>query len=214
MRVLFMVDLHWGGQRGLEWPDEQADLVLLGGDLTNFCGGAVAAKVIDAAASRYGRVMAVCGNCDLPEAEATLRQLDVDLDGRARDLEGVRFLGLSGGLPFGNCPYERSENDYRDLAAELFAEDHPRPLILVSHQPPHGVACDLTRGRHVGSTALRQAIQDHQPDLVLSGHIHEGIGTDQVGRTTVANPGPWMARRYLTFDVDSSGVKNLVLHHS
>jgi Icc-related predicted phosphoesterase len=41
----------------------------------------------------------------------------------------------------------------------------------------------------VGSTALRAAIEKHQPLMGLHGHIHEGRGTSRIGRTLCINPG-------------------------
>ena len=42
---------------------------------------------------------------------------------------------------------------------------------------------------HVGSVAVRQAIEKHQPMLGLHGHIHESSGFDKIGRTLCLNPG-------------------------
>ena len=41
----------------------------------------------------------------------------------------------------------------------------------------------------VGSTAVRTAIERHQPPLALHGHIHELRGTAKIGRTLSINPG-------------------------
>ena len=41
----------------------------------------------------------------------------------------------------------------------------------------------------VGSTALRKAIETHQPLLGLHGHIHEGRGASRIGKTLCINPG-------------------------
>lgn len=41
----------------------------------------------------------------------------------------------------------------------------------------------------VGSTAVRKAIERHQPPVALFGHIHEGRGTGKIGRTVCINPG-------------------------
>ena len=41
----------------------------------------------------------------------------------------------------------------------------------------------------VGSTAVRQAIEEHQPLLCLHGHIHESPGSVRIGRTLAINPG-------------------------
>jgi Icc-related predicted phosphoesterase len=73
--------------------------------------------------------------------------------------------------------------------------------VLVSHSPPRETNCDVTAGRlHVGSRALRRYVERHQPPLVLSGHIHEsprmtGSHRDQIGRTTVVNPGQFGTSR-------------------
>ena len=43
--------------------------------------------------------------------------------------------------------------------------------------------------RPLDNTALRDFIEKTQPALVLCGHIHEGRGIEQFGRTTVVNCG-------------------------
>jgi Icc-related predicted phosphoesterase len=40
-----------------------------------------------------------------------------------------------------------------------------------------------------GSTAVRDAIEHHQPLMGLHGHIHEGRGETKIGRTLCLNPG-------------------------
>ncbi|MDP1778860.1 MAG: hypothetical protein Q8K73_01150, partial [Anaerolineales bacterium] len=41
----------------------------------------------------------------------------------------------------------------------------------------------------VGSTALRESIEEVQPLLGLHGHIHEGRGVSRIGKTLCINPG-------------------------
>jgi Icc-related predicted phosphoesterase len=41
----------------------------------------------------------------------------------------------------------------------------------------------------VGSSAVRAAIERHQPLLSLHGHIHESRGEARIGRTVALNPG-------------------------
>jgi Icc-related predicted phosphoesterase len=58
-------------------------------------------------------------------------------------------------------------------------------------------------------------IEQYQPDLVLSGHIHNapfypaGSWVDRLGKTWVFNPGrqPGPQPTYLSFDLESSTVK-------
>jgi Icc-related predicted phosphoesterase len=43
--------------------------------------------------------------------------------------------------------------------------------------------------RPVGSVAVRDAINKHQPLLSVHGHIHESRATKKMGRTLAINPG-------------------------
>ncbi len=71
----------------------------------------------------------------------------------------------------------------------------PGRTIAVIHCPPFGTRCDvLFNGEHIGSRALRDWIEHHQPLLTLHGHIHEsprisGAFADRIGKTVVVNPG-------------------------
>ncbi len=213
MEIVFLVDLHWSGRAPLSLPDlGGVDLVLLGGDIAHFSGTSVVRQVVEQVQEQVPNVFAVCGNCDLPESEDYLRELGVGLDQTAIEWDGLTLAGLSAGLPFGGCPYERTEAQFAEACAKL-PQSYPGPSILVSHQPPHGTACDRTRGQHVGSTAIREYIASAQPDLVLSGHIHESIGTDQLGRSKLVNPGPWAARRMLRFSFEEGRLGPLKVEH-
>jgi Icc-related predicted phosphoesterase len=213
LRVVFLVDLHWSGRAPLRLPDlEEVDLVLLGGDLTNFRGPDEARAIVEAVRATGAAVLAVCGNTDRREIESFLREEEIDLDRRARDAGGVIFAGISAGLPFGGTPYERTEDEFAAAAEDAFtaaAAIAPAgsPTVLVSHQPPRDTACDLARAGHVGSTAIRAAILRHQPDLVLCGHIHESAATDLLGRSRIVNPGPWFQGGVLRFRVTGGRIE-------
>lgn len=161
-------------------------------------------------------MLAVCGNCDLPEVEEALAEAGVALDRRAVAWRGATLLGLSAGLPFGGCPYERSEEDFAAACGELFdaaarVEGEDGPTILLSHQPPYGTRCDRARGRHVGSRAVRAAIEEHQPDLVICGHIHEAVGRDTIGCSVVVNPGPWFRGGAARFSIAEREIRDLLV---
>lgn len=81
----------------------------------------------------------------------------------------------------------------------------PETAVFNLHPPPYGTKLDLapklndqlavvtSAGApvmdHVGSKAVYDAIERHQPLLSLHGHIHESAGRDLVGRTSAINPG-------------------------
>ena len=65
------------------------------------------------------------------------------------------------------------------------------PLVLVWHAPPANTALDKTAdGIHVGSRAIREFIDKHQPKYFFCGHIHEAAGVEvQIGKTKARNVG-------------------------
>lgn len=210
MRILGLVDLHWRGSGPPPLPAlEGYDLVLLGGDLTHMGDRALAARLLEPLRRKRMTVRAVCGNCDQPDVDAFLAEEGLALDRRVVTVGEVRLVGLSGGLPFDGCPYERTEEDYRTCVADLaeaMGASTAGVTVLVAHQPPFGTACDRIRsGQHVGSRAIRRFIEEHQPDVVLCGHIHESAGEDTIGRSRIVNPGPAFLRHRVDLEV-SEGV--------
>lgn len=105
-----------------------------------------------------------------------------------------------------NSPRELDEDvlygRLRDLAECL---ESPQSAIFNIHPPPFGTELDMaaeldatlrpiTRSGQphlipVGSTAVREIIEEYQPLLSLHGHIHESRGIAQVGRTVAINSG-------------------------
>jgi Icc-related predicted phosphoesterase len=79
----------------------------------------------------------------------------------------------------------------------------PERTIYNFHCPPYSSGLDdapeitedmrpKNAGRStmpVGSTAVREAIEEGQPTLALHGHIHEARGNTRIGRTLCINPG-------------------------
>ena len=87
--------------------------------------------------------------------------------------------------PFGAWSFDLSEAQ----AAELLA-DCPSNGVLVTHSPPKGAVDVSSTGRSLGSTAIRQIVEEKQPRLVVCGHIHESAGkTAWINQTTVINAG-------------------------
>ncbi len=67
---------------------------------------------------------------------------------------------------------------------------------------------------HVGSIAVRQAIEKHRPLLGLHGHIHESRGFVKISRTLCINPGSEYGEGVLrgaVINLDEKGVKNYLL---
>jgi uncharacterized protein len=171
------------------------------------------------------------GNDDPYEIDEAIARSEycVNADGRVIDIPGglqVLGSGKSNPTPW-HTPREVPDEDFREELTKLSenARD-PRRTIFLIHCPPHGSgldtaplldanlrptasAGDLLRGP-VGSTGVRQAVEEFQPLLGLHGHIHESGGETKVRRTLCLNPGSEAAfgilRGYLV-DVGPDGVE-------
>jgi Icc-related predicted phosphoesterase len=105
-----------------------------------------------------------------------------------------------------NSPRELDEEALyarlKGLAEQL---DSPETAIFNLHVPPHDTGLDTANEMNpdltlvyksgqpnpipVGSTAVRQIIEEYQPLLALHGHIHESRGEARIGRTLCINSG-------------------------
>jgi Icc-related predicted phosphoesterase len=94
-------------------------------------------------------------------------------------------------------------------------------LIAAIHAPPVETGLGvLPREGDVGSFAVRQWIEAHQPCLTLHGHIHEspdvtGLDTCRLGRTTCHQPGQRGPRAltlsHITLDAEQVSIDRQVL---
>ncbi|MCZ6874604.1 MAG: metallophosphoesterase [bacterium] len=170
----------------------QADLILVSGDITRWRGPETASKILHAIKQYNPNLLAQIGNTDSWETHHHLEQLGINLHGRGHRFGDIGIFGVGGSnsTPF-YTPSEFSEEElatYLKIGYEMI-QDAPCK-ILVAHCPPYQTAIDrLYSGYHVGSTSVRQFIETHQPDICISGHIHEAPGEDHIGKTLLLNPG-------------------------
>ena len=211
MKIVVLADIH-GKFRAVEQLDEplsQADVVLVAGDITNFGDAEQAAGVIDRIRRRAARVLAVAGNCDPPAVEAWLTQTGINLHGQAVNVDSWWFVGAAGALSnYGALPNETGELLFTEALdrASMQCESTDR-LVLVTHQPAWNTALDaVAPGRCAGNRAIRAFIDRAQPRLAVSGHIHELIGTDRLGPTTLVNPGPAKQGRWAVIDLNEDHI--------
>lgn len=101
-----------------------------------------------------------------------------------------------------DIPDEKLEQIIEGMAGQL---TDPKNAIFDLHAPPYNCSIDqaplldetlkpVIKGgeivmTHVGSLAVRKAIEKHQPLLGLHGHIHESRGVAKIGRTICINGG-------------------------
>jgi uncharacterized protein len=150
----------------------------------------------------------VCpGNDDEMEVDDVIRRSDlVELgEGRMVEIDGWTMIstGWSNHTPW-NTHREETEEALGDRIESMAKQipDASRAIFNL-HCPPFKSGLDeapaidadlkLLHGgralRPVGSTAVRTAIEKHQPLLSLHGHIHESKGAIKIGKTLSINPG-------------------------
>ena len=201
MIIVALTDLH--GQTGnisrIADVLVTADVVLLTGDITHFGYKNEAKKVYHEIAAFNRSILAVSGNCDNSAVTRFLYEQDCSVQNEIRQINGYSFTGLGGSLPCpGKTPTEYSEEEYGLFISSLRIKSIPESQnILVSHQPPVNTVNDeLGSGKHVGSKIIREFIEWLQPLVVFTGHIHEGVGIDKIGKTRIINPGPFFDGGY------------------
>jgi uncharacterized protein len=176
-------------------------------------------------------IFLIPGNDDPYEIDEPLAESEycTNVDGRVVDIPGglqVIGSGKSNPTPW-STPREVADDDFREELTKLTDEARdPRRTIFLIHCPPYdsgldraplldanlrpkASAGDLLRGP-VGSTGVRQAIEEFGPLLGLHGHIHESGGEAKIGTTLTLNPGSEAAfgvlRGYLV-DLGPDGVE-------
>jgi Icc-related predicted phosphoesterase len=154
------------------------------------------------------RVFVCPGNDDQLEIDEIVEAAStVELgEGRVVDIDGFQLAssGWANRTPWDTYREEDEPDLKRRIDAMLQAiTAEPEKTIFSLHCPPYATGLDdapqLTAemdlkdaGRStvpVGSTAVREAIEQHQPALALHGHIHEARGTTRLGKTLCINPG-------------------------
>lgn len=179
----------------------EADGIIVTGDMTVGGGVKQAERVLFAIKEINPNILAQIGNMDRKEVTDWLEEQGWNMHATVRELApGIAIFGVGASTftPFGT-PSEFPESHFASWLADSWKRARQWPkTVLVSHNPPKDTACDvLPGGMHVGSTAVREFIEEHQPDICICGHIHEAKGLDRIGRTVVVNPGNFAAGGYV-----------------
>jgi Icc-related predicted phosphoesterase len=141
--------------------------------------------------------------------------------------------GWSNPTPW-NTHRERSEDELRESLFKLVEGEDPDRTILNVHVPPYnstldeGPEIDEAKTRDsivvqrtslgnpltapVGSTGVRQLIEEFQPILSLHGHIHESRRAVTIGRTLCINPGSDYSEQVLRGVIVRLGDEGAISH--
>jgi Icc-related predicted phosphoesterase len=193
MRILAFSDLHRDLATGADLVarSREFDVVIGAGDFGSVHEGV--GETVAALATIETPTLLVPGNNEtedeLREAVATAGWDAASvLHGEGTEVGGVSFFGLGAGIP--TTPWDWSFDLTEDEAAQRLA-GCPEGAVLIVHSPPQGHCDQSSSGDHLGSTAIRDAIEAKAPPLAVCGHIHEAWGRrSRIGATEIANLGP------------------------
>jgi Icc-related predicted phosphoesterase len=201
MKLLVFSDIH-SNHRALErLMDVEADYYFAAGDLVSWERGLERCGEI--LRRRGDRVYVLPGNHESAgQISAFCRKFGFhDFHEQSMEVAGhqIAGLGYSSPTPF-NTPGEFTEEE---IALRLARFADLKPLILICHCPPYDTVLDRVRdGVHAGSRAVREFIEEHQPEYFFCGHIHEAEGASvKIGNSHGVNVGQ---RGYL---LDSAKLK-------
>jgi Icc-related predicted phosphoesterase len=206
MRYLVASDLHYA-LRQLDWISEQApefDAVVLAGDLLDAAGGADLNAQIALFIAWLERlagqttVIVNSGNHDL-----TARRDDGEKAALWMQEIGAGVITDGSHVRVGPdlvsaCTWWEGAATRGELEAQLVGDaavEREGCWIWAYHSPPDGSPTSWSGRRHFGDEVLNALIEQHAPDLVLTGHVHEapyqpdGAWHDRIGTTTVLNAG-------------------------
>ncbi len=218
MKILALTDIHGSYKKAKEIIDRHpSDVVLIGGDLTTAGSVKEAEEALQLFQSGTGRLLCVSGNMDLPQHDQMMERLGVSLDSRGVKVDGIGFFGVSAApvSPM-HTPYEISEEEIARRIEAGFVQVEECPVkVFVPHAPPYGTKVDIIHiGLHVGSTAVRDFIEEKAPAVVVCGHIHEGRGQDVLEGSRIVNCGAAMNGYFATIDIgEDITIENHQLGH-
>ncbi len=206
MKLLLLTDIHGRLSRVRELAKEVAgeafDAVIVAGDITYFESLEKALKILRTIKSSLNTpVYFIAGNCDPVELlYVNSGKGLINIHTRIESIGEYSIYGIGGSniTPF-NTNIEWSEDEIRELLRKAEGIERRR-LIMVTHAPPHGIL-DRVDGLNVGSTSLREFLDNHGALLWVTGHIHESRGVVEYKDTVIVNPGPLMWKYYAVAEI-------------
>ena len=223
MRLLFVADLHYSLKQ-FDWLLAHAreyDVAVIGGDLL-YLASDLDADVQIAIVEKYIRllqqqalVVVSSGNHDgdsrnaadesIAEWVQTIRAERLHVDGDSFDLGDTRITV---------CPWWDGQLSRGELQTQLEQEAQKvrGRWLWIHHAPPEGARTSWTGRKFVGDEFLRGWIDRFQPEMVLSGHIHNspfyeaGSWIDRIGKKWVFNPGRQIGPQPTTITLDLSAM--------
>jgi Icc-related predicted phosphoesterase len=212
MRIAALADLHFTPalyeniRARLDAVRQDADLLVLAGDLTNFGKTTEMEPLLNALVRLRLPIVAVLGNHDYESGqECELMKMMTDegikvLDGTAYERDGVGFAGTKGFIggfgrgmltAFGEPEVKKIVQSAIDETLKLeraMSQLRTEKRVVVVHYAP---VVDTVKGEspeifpYLGTSRLAEVVDRHGATLIIHGHAHHGA---REGKTTGGIP--------------------------
>ena len=194
LKILAFSDVH-GDQSTLaklvrQAETENVDLVVIGGDFSSRSAIDMAPPNLVGPFLGIGKeVLAIHGN---NETELSVKMLEdvygiKSLHGYYKIVGDVGIFGCGGAPHIG--PFTTKEEEIFTLLSRAHEKiKHTKRKVMVTHAHPSGTVMEQLTTIFPGSDAVRKAIDEFKPDVVVCGHVHEAEGMEEmIGKTKVIN---------------------------
>jgi len=187
LRILAAGDIHGDTRLARQLAEkaerEKVALVILTGDIT---GIIETQNLIKPFTDRKEKIVFVPGNWDSPETASFLSKFYgiKNIDDYYVKYKNVGIFGAGNAGTFSvdeKRTFEKLKKNFKKVK-------NLEKKIMVTHFHAAGTKSELSG--FPGSSGIRRAIEKFQPDLFISGHIHELEGVEEkIGKTKVINVG-------------------------
>ncbi len=164
--------------------EKKVDIVILAGDIHSYHEGDE--NILEPLIKTKKKLLFVPGNCESHAEHEHLKKSMKSIHGYYVTYNDVGIAGI--GSP--DWTLEHDDMDFLMIKKQM-EKMKPHKKILVSHLHAAGTMAEnfgFLGGK--GDDVLRYAVEKFQPDLLISGHIHEAEGIeDKIGKTHVVQVG-------------------------
>lgn len=175
----------------------------------------------------HAKVISLPGNYDIDLQYTALYERDIHR--KTFEIGDFRFSGY-GGAPIATSgipeklavkfhEYMKNGQNYSE-PEEFFRQEQPE--VVVIHNPAYGFLDRIPGYGNVGSQGIRRYLDDYEPLLVVSGHVHEDQGIVKKGNTVFLNPSNFGAvdsiagfqqgGYFARIKLEKDGVKEVILN--
>lgn len=197
MKLVAISDTH--GQFPKNFDNlPKADILIHAGDWSSagtYQETAAFLLSLDRLGPKFDKILCVPGNHDIwisqneAQAKELFKEVGADLlIDESLEYKGINFHGNPWCPQFGSWAYMK-DADFRLRKASFIPYN---TNILITHSPAHGILDTLDEissepGKHAGCIGIKQALDQISPDILISGHIHEGYGVKKYNETLCFN---------------------------